>query len=283
MRVTTAAVAMLSILPGCEPSPQPKQETVPPQTLVFAYTLRNQSGAQTRYQIDGKEVLVSEDAREIRFVRALPGSVSAVQARRDVERGLAQPGMPGTPRLTAQALSPCGWRSVPIELSKPRWPANPKQIDVEAFIAGVPGFQVVIDNRRGPPRTLAVGQWKHSVTADTAEIATVPLGDCDPAAIGSIALDGEAAGPAPEPPRAVLLDPTGARCYRYQQISYVKAGLEGLPAGSAHDLRRKKWHPLPSGLREVDYLFEKAPPSLQSVMNFEQRSELTERACGARE
>jgi hypothetical protein len=297
MRTTTLLLLSGFLLVACSRETPP--ETKQGATVTYVFRLdRNPDWSQTplKFQADGKDVSTPIDNGgfadaaffSIKVARALPPNVLPAQAREQALRAVTQPGTPGIPRITVTALFPCGWKPLTVVLAKSNMPdEEPDQISLQAeiwshrdsmYLQGRPGMTtVVVDNRGGPARRLALGEWKGQVKADTAEVFHIGLPDCE--AGKAVSLDGEILGTLSDPKKTVLVDPEGKRCYHFRGLNYFKAGEAGWSPWT-YGLSRRKLHVIAEANGKIDHLFEKAPSSVHSTLGFEQRSELTERSCG---
>jgi hypothetical protein len=149
-------------------------------------------------------------------------------------------------------------------------------------VQGQPGMTaILVDNRGGPQRELRIGEWSYKVPADSSQMVYAGLADCE--AVEAVMLDGVEIARLPEERTAtMLLDATGKRCYHFRGLNYFSAGEQGWTPWR-YPLARKHLHVIKEAQGNIDYLFTKGPPKLRSALGFEQRSELTDQACGAPE
>lgn len=216
------------------------------------------------------------------------------------------------PELTAQAMSPCGWRDVKLSVS-----GAPTAEDLKAaerdekelplrLSTGQLQMNTVefwADNRRGAEVRLAIGQMELKIPADAHQEYVLPVVEC-PGGL-EVKLDGRKVADLPAVvakegfeqgnsyslghpdvdesiSRVFLLDLSGARCYRISEKAYAKPGSWGFGSDTVKYYSRKHLHRLDP--TSIDYFLEKAPQKVQvsasfSSMLFDLRNELMEIPC----
>ena len=286
-------LALLSVaIAGCSRTDKP----VPKASATYLYRVSIDSDfAHTRLKLkaDGQEIgdyLPAAFPEQFKVTRELIPPMNLVKVRQLASRDREGRPKPGLPVITALALMPCGWAEVPVKVRPPHYPQGGLPGDVIELQADIEGLRdtiyvkgrrgmtsIVVDNRGGSAHELGIGQWKHAIKADAAEILRAGRIDC--AEIKSLKLDGvEIAALPSDPSKTMLLDTSGARCYYFRGLNYFRAGEAGWSPWQ-YPLRKQKLHVIAEAQGNIDYLFEKAPSKVRSAIGFEQRSELTERSC----
>jgi hypothetical protein len=222
------------------------------------------------------------------------------------------------PKLTAQAMSPCGWRDVSVHVDNVPPADELRAAELarrELPLRVAPGYlesntvAFWADNGGGPERRLAIGQMEIKIPAGERREYSLPVADCAEGL--AVTLDGEKVAELPPAvvkkgfdqgssyslghpdvdesvSRVFLLDTSGARCYRITERKYGKPGEDYFgfaPGETSMTYRRKHLHRLMP--TEVHFFLEKAPKNIQvstsfssvSFGLFELRNELVEIPC----
>ncbi|HUF79540.1 MAG TPA: hypothetical protein VMN03_00270 [Burkholderiales bacterium] len=222
------------------------------------------------------------------------------------------------PKLTAQMLSPCGWRDVSVavdgapsaeELRAAERDHQELPLRVTSGSLQLNHAEFWTDNRGGPEARLAIGQMEVKLPADAHQEYALPLADCAEGL--AVTLDGKKVAELPPAitqagfdqgstyslghpdvdesvSRVFLLDVSGARCYRITEKKYGKPGADYFgfaPGETEMTYRRKHLHRMMP--TDVHFFLEKAPKTLQvstqfsavSYGMFELRNELVEIPC----
>lgn len=200
------------------------------------------------------------------------------------------------PAVTAQILTPCGWKEIKVS---PNWPDAKKLADarknksrpvVDAqFSSGAiedERVELFVDNRDAADATLTLGELSvpvaagekrkfefYAPTCDQATalqlngepIGTIPreLASRKDSLYGTIMAYDEITGWDPNPPSWVfLLDTSGKRCYQLTERQYAKKGSGGFSPGSrVLTYHGKKLHRLHAV--EIHYFLERAPETIR--------------------
>jgi hypothetical protein len=176
--------------------------------------------------------------------------------------------------------APCGRRRLDYVSAAGTTDENLGFVTIPLYAAGPPyasdltvrnrSSALIVDNRSLPAGKVSAGQLSLDVAADHASTFTLFLGSCPP--LFELRWQGQDIGKAV---RSVLVDPSGTRCYALRNVKYSAPWL-GSQGNEVKHLAPAKVHPLD---RPVDYLFESAPHSIQSVTISQDKDELTEEAC----
>jgi hypothetical protein len=194
------------------------------------------------------------------------------------------------PRIEASVLSVCGWQPAKVEMSPPseygieQARKEKRSIPLEIFLdyEQLPFNQVtvMVDNRGGAAFRLAVGEYEQPVTAgDAGKIIFPYWPHCDQAR--QLRMNGETIGKieedakTPGTPLSLLLDVSGARCYRYEWKTY-----SNFPAWSGGSGQRTyKAQRVRTLSSDVDYFLQPLHSTEYSTLPVVGKSSLNEIAC----
>jgi len=185
------------------------------------------------------------------------------------------------PTIHATAHLPCGWRDVRFfdtnrELKKPT-SGNPGKIFLQARL---PVDLFIVDNRDGLDTTLVLGELSRVIPGGQPVRVNSPRPDCQAGA--EMRLGANVLGSLPTPPeestagRAILVDPTAKRCYRYSTARYSRLPQVAATGDTPINLRRATLHVLPG---DPDHLFRHAPSAIQSHSHVEVMRQLLDVPC----
>jgi hypothetical protein len=194
------------------------------------------------------------------------------------------------PHVEVSVLSVCGWQPAKIEMSPPSPYAlelarkEKRSVPLEIFMDYelLPFRQVtvVVDNRGGAAFRLAVGEYEQPVAAgDAVKVAFPYWPHCDQARL--LRLNGETIGKieenakTPDAALTLLLDTSGARCYRYEWATY--SNFAAWPGGSGkRTYKAQRVRTLPG---YVDYFLQPLHSVEHSTFPVVGKVSLNEIAC----
>jgi hypothetical protein len=287
------------LLVGCgKPAPPPPEYQIlvrRPQTITWDPEQREVhpfllSHPRVRVLMDGRVIGQARSSGEVLRITGL-------------ERAPTQPlDISASFSFAAEALLPCGWRRVPLQLKREPAAASPppsedssRTIRYSGEVGTARGQPVDLwyDFRNGEAAELAVGQWTASVQAGAKGRLQVAAPDCREGA--AVTLNGRKIGELPvelaTAPRAFssaslgedpgpggswvfLVDPSGRRCYELAEKIYGKPGAKWYGGPNSRTYRRKLLHRLAPA--EIDYFLERAPdridvfgPAFDTALRFE--------------
>jgi hypothetical protein len=175
--------------------------------------------------------------------------------------------------------APCGRRRLDFVSAACTKDATPCFETLPFYAAGPPDSDLtvrnrssalIVDNRSLPAGQVSAGQVSLDVAADHVSRFTLFLGSCPPSV--TLRWQGQEIG---EAVRSVIVDPSGSRCYALRHVRY-SASWMSMGAGDVKHLAPAKVHPVDG---TIDYLFEKAPESIESNSLSQDKDELTEEDC----
>jgi hypothetical protein len=195
------------------------------------------------------------------------------------------------PRVEASVLAVCGWQPLKVEMYPPseseieQARKEKRSVPLTIYLESAKEVwqqqvTVLVDNRGGAALRLAVGEYEQPVAAGEAGKILFPYTPrCDQAR--DLRLNGEVIGKVEEDPHTpgtalpLLLDISGAHCYRYEWATY--SNFPAMPGGSGHSTYK------PQRLRtlrsNVNYFLFPLPGVQFSSQTIEWKSALNDMAC----
>lgn len=251
-----AAALLIPMLVGCSSSPQEPTKTTAAPRFVAVYIDPSLNAVLIRYTVDGAPVKPQKTNTGDLVLETRLGESS---------------------RVSAQALTPCGWREIPVQMQAvPPELAGQDILRLAWLTGGLETVGLVVDNRKGEAAEIAAGQWRYKIVPDTIGTVQMPRPDC-PEGSG-VSLNGRELFRITGSRDSHLIDTSGSRCYRFRGVNYFPSGRPGFPAWN-YTLIRDRSHRIEESGGTVDFLLQKAPSALRSSLPVEQKSELTEIAC----
>ncbi|MBZ5531016.1 MAG: hypothetical protein LAO20_06265 [Acidobacteriia bacterium] len=194
------------------------------------------------------------------------------------------------PHVEASVLSVCGWQPAKVEMSPPseheieQARKEKRSVPLTIYLDSDKTFwqqvTALVDNRGGAALRLAVGEYEQPVAAGEAGKVLFPYTPhCDQAR--DLRLNGETIGKIEEDPNTpgtalpLLLDTSGAHCYRYEWATY--SNFPAMPGGSGH--RIYKAQRLRTLTSNVNYFLFPLPGVQYSSQTIEWKSALNDIAC----
>ena len=193
------------------------------------------------------------------------------------------------PHIEAGILSVCGWEPAKVHMHAPSESAieqarkDHQSIPIFVYLDYErPTWQqvvILVDNRGGAAGRLAVGDYEQALPADAGSKMNFPYWPHCPQAT-QLRLNGEIVGNLEEDPNSpgtalpLLLDPSGARCYRYEWQSYSNS--PGFGGSGAKNYKAQRLQALSSS---VDYFLHPLQSVEYSTNSMVQKSSLNEIAC----
>ncbi len=209
-----------------------------------------------------------------------------------------------TPTVAAEALFPCGWKRLNVDLQKSPGDQEIRHADESGQPARISGLldrlpssltwslKFLVDNRAGGAAQLSVGQVVLAIPAGASGMWDFPPPACEQGSV--IRLNGTQVGTVPKeqwwPPTKTptdepfLIDTSGQRCYRSRQLEYAPKGGIAFVSPETHYYNRRALHQL--ALYSPEFFLEPAPKEIPaSVALFPELQaevvhELIEVPCG---
>jgi len=218
------------------------------------------------------------------FTATLPYQFSAPGHRADKPRDML-------PRVEASVLSVCGWEPAKVQMSAPsegeieRARKEKRSVPMTMYLDFQrPSFQqvtVVVDNRGGPAFRLAVGEYEQPVAANDAGKVFFPYSpQCDQGK--QLRMNGETIGKieddvhTPGTALPLLLDISGAHCYRYEWRTYSSYSSMGPGSSGQRTYKAQRLRTLSSN---IDFFLQPLPGMVFSTLSVEGRTSLNDVAC----
>jgi hypothetical protein len=232
--------------------------------------------------------------RVLRYGQVLADFAPLDEARFDFTGQYFESASKAMSSLSAEALTPCGWRKLTVEVHPPgkgdirkaeEAKRNPVYyLNLDEPQEGWKQLSVFVDNRGAGAARIALGSVEQPVQANSYASLTLPTSSVCPEA-DQLKLNGELIATVSqiESQRQnkdqlgrILIDATGRHCYTYEWASYSRDYSSPFPTSGSEKLPAMRVR-LFEGM--IDSYFVQLPGMVMSTLPSEYRGNLKDRDC----